>query len=143
VRTARCRVVTRDDSTVVKAPRYVLIDGFALPPNLPGIYWARSVAPLEDLNASALSCQRFRNALLVEAHVSDGIYSPRDEIIVGSDGNVQDTCSDGVTLNVGAGECQPECPGSGLSAANTCRGSDLQWKAPPPVEKGIGNQFDK
>ena len=54
VRIARCRVVRRDDSISDKAPRYVLIDGFALPPNLPGIYCARSVATLH-----VVECQRF------------------------------------------------------------------------------------
>ena len=143
VRIARCRVVRRDDSTVVKVPRnqLVMVDLFH---NLPGIYWARSVATLEVLNASDLPRQWSGKSLLVEANASNEIYSPHGKIIAGSDGSVHVTGSDGVSLNVGAGECQPECPESGLSAAATCRGNDLQWKAPPspPVENGISNQFD-
>ena len=33
-------------------------------------------------------------------------------------------------------------PRSGLLAVTTCRGNDLQWETPPPVENGIGNQVD-
>ena len=49
---------------------------------------------------------------------------------------------DDVTLY--AGECQPKCPESGLRTATACQVSDLQCIAPPspPVENGIGNQFD-
>jgi hypothetical protein len=42
-RIARCRVVRRDDSTVSKVPRYVLVD----PEGLQGVYFARIVATLE------------------------------------------------------------------------------------------------
>ena len=103
MRIARRRVVRRDGSTGVKAPRYVLIVGFALPPNLPGIYWARSVATLEILNASGLPRQWSRKSLLVDANASDEIYSPHGKIIASSDGNVYVTGSDGVSLKVGAG----------------------------------------
>ena len=64
VRIARCRVVRRDNSTVVKAPRYVLIDGSALPPNLPGIYWARSVATVRNFE-----CQRITPPVVQEVSI--------------------------------------------------------------------------
>ena len=79
----------------------------------------------------------------MEGNASRENSPPRGEIIAGSDGNVHVTGSDGVSLNVGAGECQPECPESGLSAAASCRGNDLQWEAhSPPVENEISNQSD-
>ena len=80
VRIARCRVVRRDDSIIDKAPRYVLIDGFALPPNLSGIYCARAVATLHVVNASALTPLVTRNALFLEAYASNVMYSPPNKV---------------------------------------------------------------
>jgi len=175
VRIARCRVVRRGDPISDKAPRYVLIDGFALPTNLSGIYCARSVATLTNV----IECQRFaspvaRNALLVEAYASNVMYSPPNKVdAIGKQvspvvpaGSVSPhgtstrhglthggvsvhvtrcfSCGDDVTLY--AGECQPKCPDSGLriATAGPYDQRDLQCIAPPspPVENGLGKQFD-
>ena len=51
VRIARCRVVRRGDSLVVKVPRNKAV--FVDPEGLPGIYMARVVATLEGCNTES------------------------------------------------------------------------------------------
>jgi len=142
VRIARCRVVRRNDSVVVKVPRNeaVLID----PEGLPRIYTARIVATLDvcgfmsSSNASGSDPPVVGKSPLVEIK-----ESPRDKFIVSSDGNAPVTSSDGGFLQVVSGECLPELPESGAPVAATCHRDDIQAESGSlPVENRYGNQVD-
>ena len=136
VRTARCRVVRRDDSAVVKVPRQKAV--FVDPEGLPGIYMARVVATLESCNVSSSDANRFgavcgqRKSPLVQSMFSPRV--PHDNFVASSDGSENfvdsgDDCSrspvvTGV-LKVGSGKCLPKLPDSDCSAVTRHR-DDLQ-----------------
>ena len=138
VRIARCRVVRRNDSMVVKVPRNeaVLID----PEGLPGIYMARIVATLEVVDASDASGS---DPLVVGKSPLVQLESPRVKFAAGSNENAPVTGSDGCSLKVGAGKCQPKLPEGDRGIMITCHKGDLQIQNRSlPVESGYGNQVD-
>ena len=138
VRIARCRVVRRNDSMVVKVPRNeaVLVD----PEGLPGIYMARIVATLEVVDASDASGS---DPPVVGKSPLVQLESPRENFAAGSNENAPVIGSDGGSLKVGAGECHPELSESDRGIMITCRKGDLQRQNRSlPVESGYGNQVD-
>jgi hypothetical protein len=138
VRIARCRVVRRDSSTVVKVPRYqeIMVDAFV---DLPGIYIARIVATLELMSSS-----NARDSPSFVVTKSPMLLPPRNEFVASCDGSAVALCNveDGLT-GAGIGECQAECPEGGLPVATTGHGVDLQAELDShPVENVDGNQVD-
>jgi len=141
VRIARCRVVRRDDSAVVKVPRKEAV--FVDPEGLPGIYMARVVATLEICSMSSSDASGSEPYVVNEkSPLVEYVFSPRDKFVASSDGSAKFvTSSDGV-LKVGSGECLPKLPDSDCSAVTSHR-DDLQARCGSlPVEKRFGNQVD-
>jgi hypothetical protein len=168
VRIARCRVVRRNDSTVVKVPQDVLVDHVG---GLPGIYLARVVATMEEpllVKDNELLERRWFSPYVVDTVKSPLMnFPPRVNNAQGSGARVNDAQGSGSRLDVaqgsgdgacvtrtndrvagrrlgsGAGECQPELSEGGLRGAATHQGKDLQ--APgnsPPIENWYGIKFD-
>jgi hypothetical protein len=135
VRIARCRIVRRNVSTVVKVPRnqVVLVD----PEGLPGIIMAREVATLENGNQSSLNVDGLPPFVVTKMSILvDVMCSPPECFVAGCDSRKFVTGSDGVVLKTGSGECLPELPEGGLPVATTSRGNDLQTvKGSRPVVK--------
>ena len=142
VRIARCRVVRRDDSTVIKVPRNqeVLVD----PEGLPGVYLARIVATLNE-NMSSSNAGDLPPFMVnkVKSPLVEFVCSPYDEEYVNRDDSRQVALRGGSISGSGTGECLPRMMGGGLPVAATDHRDDLQLRRSPlPVEVGIGIQVD-
>jgi hypothetical protein len=142
VRIARCRIVRRNGSTVVKVPRnqVVLVD----PEGLPGIIMAREVATLENCNRSSLNVGDLPPFVVTKkSSLVDVMCSPPERSVAGCDGRKFVTEGDVAVLKTGLGEYLPELPEGGLPVATTSRGDDLQAiDGSRPVENWFGNQVD-
>ena len=128
VRIARCRVIRRGDSAVVKGPRnqVVMVD----PECLPGIYMARIVATPENKLSST------------EARGSDPLVG-KSPLVVVPPQNMCVAGVDGENSRSGTGENQSELPEGGLVSAATVPESDLQaMRGSLPVENSFGTQVD-
>ena len=150
-RIAQCRVVRRGDSMVDKVPlcnEAVSLD----PEGLPGIYVARIVATLDVFDVeSSLNAKRLKSfSGQQKSPLVDNIVLPPEELrklkcVAGSDSSAAITVCDGGVLNVGSGECQPEClEGGSVPVATTSRRNDLQAhdSGSLPVENSYGNHVD-
>ena len=142
-RIARCRVVRRDDSMVVKVPRNqeILVD----PDDLPGVYMARVVATLQgNLSSSNVSGSPPFVVNLRKSSLVESVFSPQDKFVAGSDDSV-DVAAD-VTSSNGknsSGKCLPRVPEGGLLVAATSHRNDLQAEGGSrPVENQFGIQVD-
>jgi hypothetical protein len=150
VRIARCRVIRRGDSMVVKVPRNkaVLLDL----EGLPGIYLARIVATLEGCSGRLSSMDASGSEPYVVTEKSslvETVFSPRSKFVVGCDGvagcdgSMIATSNDGELTGTSSGECLSELPGDGARVAAIVRGRDLQSEFNfLPVENLCGNQVD-
>ena len=153
VRTARCRVVRRDDKTNVKVPRYqeVLVER----EGLPGVYMARIVATLEHCGNMSSSDVGGSSPLVVNVKKSPlvvSIVSPYEKCVASSDGSERVAGCDGNLIvthggngfpKAGSGECLPEVPEGCLPVAATSHRDDLQaGRGSLPVANQIGNQVD-
>jgi len=144
VRIARCRVVRRADSAIVKVPRNqeVLVD----PEGLPGVYLARVVATL-DSNVSSMNASGSPPYMVnSKSSLVQHMFSPRDKVnkfVASCNGCSLVTKHDGSSLKVGTGECLLELPEGGLPVATTVPRDDLQAKSSSlPVENIFGTQVD-
>jgi hypothetical protein len=138
VRIARCLVVRRGHSAVVKVPRnqVVLVD----PEGLPGVYMARIVATLKNCNIMSTSNARSSAPLVGKSPL---VVSPQKKLVASSDISAFVASSDDGILKVGSGECLPELPKGGLPVAANNHRDDLQAEdSSPPVENRFGNQVD-
>ena len=161
MRIARCRVVRRDVSTVVKVPRHqvVLVD----PEGLLGVLMARIIVKMSSSNANGSDPYMVKE----KSSLVQSMFSPRDKFVVNSDDSAHAFEQDCSFLNVGsstdaedgrrrnphlqmrymapggAGECQPELPEDGLLVAPISHIGDLQAEISSlPVENRNGNYFD-
>jgi hypothetical protein len=142
VRIARCRVVRRDDSTIVKVPRNqeIMVD----PEGQPVVYLARIVATLDvdksssNVGGSPPFMVNNRKSPLVES-----VLSPRVEVKISRDDrNPVALRGDGIS-GTGTGECLSESPEGSLPVATTDHRDDLEVEhSSLPVETGIGTQVD-
>ena len=151
VRIARCRVVRRDDSVVVKAPRYqeVLVVTFY---NLPGVYMAQLVATLESCNMSSSNVSgsppfvvNSGKSPLVTCNsmLSSPDVFPCNKFIASCDGSVLTISNDDGLTGSGTGECMPELPEGNLPVATTSHRNDLQAECGSfPVDNRRGRQVD-
>jgi len=142
VRIARCRVVRRNVSTVVKVPRNqeVLVD----PEGLPGVLVARIVATLDGIMSSTnVGGLTPFMVTTVKSPLVESVFSPRDKFVVSSDKIRHVPEQDCGFLNVGAGERLPELPEHGLLVATIRHRNGLQAESRSlPVQNGIGIQDD-
>ena len=161
MRIARCRVVRRDVSTVVKVPRHqvVLVD----PEGLLGVLMARIIVKMSSSNANGSDPYMVKE----KSSLVQSMFSPRDKFVVNSDDSAHAFEQDCSFLNVGsstdaedgrrrnphlqmrymapggAGECQPELPEDGLLVAPISHIGVLQAEISSlPVENRNGNYFD-
>jgi len=144
VKIARCRVVCRADSAIVKVPRNqeVLVD----PEGLPGVYLARVVATL-DSNVSSMNAGGLYPYMVnLKSSLVQHMFSPRDKsdkFVISCNGCSPVTEYDGGFLKVGTGECLPELPQGVLPVGTTSPGDDLQAESSSlPVENIFGTQVD-
>jgi len=142
VRIARCRVVRRNVSAIVKVPRNqeVLVD----PEGLPGVLVERIVATLDGIMGSTnVGGLTPFMVTTVKFPLVEYVFSPRDKFVVSSDEIRRVREQDCGFLNVGAGECRPELPEDGLLVETIRHRKDLQAESSSlPVENGIGIQVD-
>ena len=145
MRIARCRVVRRNSSTVVKVPRNqeILVD----PEGLPGVYLARIIAMLENYKSSLNVGSSAPFMVNTEkSSLEQFAFSPRDKtkrLVASCNECSLVTRDDGGFLNVGSGECLPKVPEGGLPAATTSRKNDLHAESHShPVENKFGTQVD-
>ena len=142
VRIARCRVVRRNNPTmVVRSPSEVLVEAYL---DLPGIYVARIVATLE--NEMSSSNARGSPPLLVKEKGSplvDFVSPPLEAIVASCDGSVAAPSNGGGPAGTGTGEYLSEWPEGGLPVATASHRDDLQAEyGSLPVENGYGIQVD-
>jgi hypothetical protein len=125
VRIARCRVVRRDDSTVIKVPRNqeVLVD----PEGLPGVYLARVVATLEE-NMSSSNAGDSTTFMVskVKSPLVEFVSSPCDKEDVNRDDSRQVALRGDSISGSGTGECLLKMSGGGSSSTATDHRDDLQ-----------------
>jgi len=142
LRIARCRVVRRDTSTVIKVPRNqeVLVD----PKGLPGVYLARIVATLqESMSSSNAGDSTPFMVSKVKSPLVEFVSSPCDEENVNRDDSRQFALRGDSISGSGTGECLTRMTGGGLPVAATDHRDDPQIRRSPlPVEAGIGTQID-
>jgi len=162
MRIARCRVVRRDVSTVVKVPRnqVVLVD----PEGLPGILMARVIVKMSSTNVGGSDPYMVNT---VKSPLVKSAFAPPKKFVDSSDSGAQVLGQDCGFLNVGsstdaedgrrrnphlqmrymavggAGECQPELPEDGLLGAPISHIGDLQAEISSlSVENRTGNYVD-